>query len=619
MIKKFGLRSTEIDTTFDISEESVIMPANDRDRSVLQEAQRFCKSKSNYPQPCQSYEPTLEELDVTTFSDYVRHVVLGNAERGNNEDTKADSEKRRHSRDITGKPPIPYLHGMAKVTLPKGFCKQIGIARDETGRGPDWEKGTPLGDMVLPSPIKQCVRGIGGIYEYTFLDQPPISAAEFREKSDEFLKSQLGNRSDDMSIELMERKFWKRLGPTMQPAMYGADMEGTLFGDDDCHGWNVSKLQSCLQLLLSDQPPDNQYGGIPGVTTPYLYFGMWASVFCAHTEDMNLLSINYLHAGAPKVWYAVAAGEDAQRLEQFCEGHYHQSKTNCPEYMRHKRCLISPAMLKKAGIPFTTTVQYPGDAMITFPGSYHFGFNTGFNIAEATNFAVPEWVPYGKRASVCLCRPDSVRIDMNQFERLLLQYEKQVKQSKRLTWKDWAVRLAKKRAAQEDSPQRKTGRKGEQEESSNSKRADFWVEVMQPLTGKKTKKSSKKNNARKRGRKQDQEVWHLAKPGSRKSLRPSVRVLCIVGTVVDGNPSVDGDSDSEDEKDEQCFSGTVTEVRDDHVRIRFDGLGKKDDTWMSVDSPKLFLDGGRWGETIAEEELPPLHYWREEDSKRRCT
>ena len=69
--------------------------------------------------------------------------------------------------------------------------------------------------------------------------------------------------------------------------------------------------------------------------------------------------------------------------------------------------------------PFTFMVQYPGEAMVTFPGAYHFGFNAGFNIAEATNFGVPEWIPFGKQAKVCLCRPDSVRIDMEQFCKLL--------------------------------------------------------------------------------------------------------------------------------------------------------------------------------------------------------
>ena len=47
-------------------------------------------------------------------------------------------------------------------------------------------------------------------------------------------------------------------------------------------------------------------------------------------------------------------------------------------------------------------------------------------------------------------------------------------------------------------------------------------------------------------------------------------------------------------------------------------MSKKDDAWMPVDSPKLFLDGGRWGDEDIAEELPAKHYWVEEDSKRRC-
>jgi hypothetical protein len=602
------------------------MPENDRDRRVREEAVAFSTSKSRFPSPCNAYEPTLEELEATTFSDYIRQVVLRRAERNYVEYPTNDSRPLQTVKELIQGGPIAYTQGMARISLPKEFREGASQVEDFTGKGPDFGAGSPLGDMELPSPIKQCVRGIGGIYEYTFLDQPPISASEFRDKSDVYSKEQLGGRRTDLSADEMERKFWKRLGPTMPPALYGADMEGTLFNDVDMDGlgWKISQLSSCLNLLLSDQPDDHE-GGIPGVTTPYLYFGMWASVFCAHTEDMNLLSINYLHAGAPKIWYAVAAGGDAQRLEQLCEGLYHQARTECSEYMRHKRCLVSPGKLKKAGIPFTRAVQYPGDAMVTFPGSYHFGFNTGFNVAEATNFAVPEWMPYGRIANICLCRPDSVRIDMNKFERLILQYDKQVKRSRRITWKEWAIRLRKKRQLKEEGNQRSSPHKGKQLEEHNqgTKRKPFWVEVMQPLAGKgstfskKTKKPIKKKG-RKRSKDDTLEIWHLAKPGGKKSLRSETKVLCITPAMMD-EEMMDNDT-SDEEEAEECFAGVIIEARDNHVRVRLDGLTKRDDVWVPIDSPKLFLDGGKWDGTVEGEKaaLPPLHYWREEDSKRRC-
>ena len=59
--------------------------------------------------------------------------------------------------------------------------------------------------------------------------------------------------------------------------------------------------------------------GLPGVNTPYLYFGMWRATFAWHVEDMDLFSINYIHFGAPKFWYSVPQGR-ANALEQTMRG-----------------------------------------------------------------------------------------------------------------------------------------------------------------------------------------------------------------------------------------------------------------------------------------------------------
>ena len=53
--------------------------------------------------------------------------------------------------------------------------------------------------------------------------------------------------------------------------------------------------------------------------------------------------------------------------------------------------------------------------MITFPYSYHAGYNHGYNCAESTNFATTRWIDYGKRCIMCNCSRDMVRISMDCF------------------------------------------------------------------------------------------------------------------------------------------------------------------------------------------------------------
>lgn len=149
---------------------------------------------------------------------------------------------------------------------------------------------------------------------------------------------------------------------------------------------------------------NKDYGiSIAGVNTAYLYFGMWKTSFAWHTEDMDLYSINYLHFGAPKTWYAIPTAY-GRKLEKLANRLFAENYELCNAHLRHKMTIISPQVLRQNQIPFNKITQEAGEIMITFPFGYHAGFNHGFNCAESTNFAAERWVEYGKRASHCNCR-----------------------------------------------------------------------------------------------------------------------------------------------------------------------------------------------------------------------
>lgn len=443
--------------------------------------------------------------------------------------------------------------------------------------------------MQITGSIKQCPSGLGGVYEFTLIELPPITISNFREKADRYRKQQIGKEYDeDMSDEFIDdlaRKFWRRLGPTMEPSVYGADMNGSFMGVDHACGWNINQLDTCLQLLRADEEigEHGELPQMPGVTTAYLYFGMWGSVFAAHSEDMNLLSINYLHAGSPKYWYSIAP-EDTYRFESLAASHFGGAASNCPDFLRHKRYLLSPAILKKAGIKFTTQIQRPGDVMITMPGCYHFGFNTGFNIAESTNFAVPEWVPVGCEATVCNCHPHSVRIDMYRFKQLLKEYEEFHKKNsirKRISYTKWAIDAATRR-------RRKRQRSGTEAEvmddsplSNVSYNRGIPVEVAFMIRGKNSNSNSIVSSNKKN--KQGIGEWHVAQRVKSSTFRRNTPVLCMLNSGVLGEPN---------KRSLNIFAGKITEVVDDYVRIHFPGMLRTDDIWLKRNSPNLFFDEG---------------------------
>ena len=51
-----------------------------------------------------------------------------------------------------------------------------------------------------------------------------------------------------------------------------------------------------------------------------------------------------------------------------------------------------------AGVKVVHAVQHEGEFIVTFPKAYHSGFSLGWNAAEAANFAVMDWLPFGFEA-----------------------------------------------------------------------------------------------------------------------------------------------------------------------------------------------------------------------------
>jgi hypothetical protein len=137
-------------------------------------------------------------------------------------------------------------------------------------------------------------------------------------------------------------------------------------------------------------------------------------MFGWHKEDMDLFSINYLHQGRPKYWYGINI-EDNEKFEQFVKSKFPEYFKDCPEYIRHKTTLIHPSVLIEQGIRMTKMVHRQGEFMISRARGYHSGFNTGFNVAEAVNFALPNWLKLASKVSACQCVKDSVQINMGNF------------------------------------------------------------------------------------------------------------------------------------------------------------------------------------------------------------
>lgn len=191
----------------------------------------------------------------------------------------------------------------------------------------------------IVDPSYQIVVGNSGFYQLATVPENSMDLEEFAE----MCESSKYRPPENTSYDELDALYWKEIKSSVP--LYGAGMNGSLI-DANCNVWNINRLNTIFDYVKKDYCEE-----ILGVNTPYLYFGMWKTPFAWHTEDMDLYSINFLHFGAPKTWYAIPP-QHGHLLEELARKKFPASHAVCPAFLRHKMTIISPDELRKAGIQF---------------------------------------------------------------------------------------------------------------------------------------------------------------------------------------------------------------------------------------------------------------------------
>ncbi|KAH7716649.1 hypothetical protein AAVH_15932 [Aphelenchoides avenae] len=174
------------------------------------------------------------------------------------------------------------------------------------------------------------------------------------------------------------KNFWEEIPTTHNNSvLYAPEVDGSLF--PKCFTpFNMNGMIGFLDEAFKSQ------GHISGIFTNVVYSGQARSSFPWHTEDFELLSANFHHLGAPKIWFGIAPSQRKLAYETF-RGLYPLYFDHCPQEPRHKRLFTLPSVLEKAGLNVVKTVQRAGDLIITRSWGYHLGISLGLNVTEAVN------------------------------------------------------------------------------------------------------------------------------------------------------------------------------------------------------------------------------------------
>lgn len=322
-----------------------------------------------------------------------------------------------HQRSSTPKFPAPRERG---IENPGECCETCGKADSSDALLICESCDCGYHGHCLEPPVKNkpshewnCPKCLVGTGEFGFVEGEVYSLKAFQERANIFRENHFVNKTAfdpvlngkrPVTEDDVEKEFWRLVESITETVEveYGADIHSTTHGSGfptiekqprdpfSTDPWNLNVLPLYGESLFKHIKTD-----ISGMTVPWLYVGMVFSTFCWHNEDHYAYSANYQHFGATKTWYGVP-GEDAEKFENAMRQAIPELFEAQPDLLFQLVTLMSPEQLKQAGVRVYAIDQRAGQFVVTYPQAYHAGFNHGFNLNEAVNFAPTDWEPFGE-------------------------------------------------------------------------------------------------------------------------------------------------------------------------------------------------------------------------------
>ncbi|KAG6813425.1 hypothetical protein H0H92_011122 [Tricholoma furcatifolium] len=272
-----------------------------------------------------------------------------------------------------------------------------------------------------------CLAGTGGDFGFDEGEEHSLSTFQARDKEfrRRWWKGHPPERTeplqpDDTKVHTIggiqvheydvEKEFWRLVQSTSETVEveYGADVHSTTHGS---------------AMPTTETHPLNPYSRNPWNLNNIPI--MKESLLRYIKSDISV------HWGETKTWYGIP-GDDAEKFEAAIKAEAPDLFEAQPDLLFQLVTLMNPKRVKDAGVRVYACNQRAGEFVVTFPKAYHAGFNQGFNFNEAVNFALPDWLSYGRD---CVARyREHRKLPVFSHDELLVTITQQSHSIKTATW-----------------------------------------------------------------------------------------------------------------------------------------------------------------------------------------